>query len=399
MPADGGPALVGAGRLSFAGGAAGRAAQANMAKIFLSMSGEGRGHATRVRALVEALAADHTVRVFAPGDAHAFLAPLYAETGVEVERLPGLCFAYNGRQRLSYPATFGRLVRYLRELPATLDRLTAAFERERPDLAITDFEPALPRAARRCGVPYLSVDHQHFLRTYDLSSLPARLRWRAAYMGWIVGTFYSGQVETVVSSFYFAPLRRGCRRVTQVGVLLRPEVRAARAEVGGHLVAYWRKFVDECVLQALEQTGLEVRVYGLGARPPRGRMTFHPVSEKQFLADLAGCRALVCTAGNQLVGEALYLGKPVLALAETNNFEQEINGHFLQASGAGVAMPMSRFTAGDLHGFLAGLDQFRRRIRPERLDGLPEVLTVLRRHLPERRHAPRRVPVPQLVAA
>lgn len=348
---------------------------------------------------MEALAGEHAVRLFAPGDAYPFLAPLYAGTAVRVDPLPGLCFAYTAHQRLCYPATLRRLLRYLRQLPATLDRLTAELRREQPDLVITDFEPALPRAARRCGVPFISLNHQHFLRTYDLSGLPRRLRWHAAYMAAIVGAYHSGQVETIVSSFYFPPLRPGCRRVTQVGVLLREAVRATRPVTGQHLVAYWRKFGNEAVLRALEDTGLEVRVYGLGERPPRGRLSFHAINEAGFLADLAGCTALVCTAGNQLVGEALYLGKPVLALAETHNFEQEINAHFLRTSGAGEGMPMTEFTEGRLHRFLASLDQYRRNIRRERLDGLPAVLGVLRRHLRAGPSPARPVAVPELLAA
>lgn len=370
-----------------------------MAKIFISLSGEGRGHATRVRALVEALAGEHQVRIFAPGDAYPFLAPLYAGTEVRVDHLPGLCFAYDDRHRLRYPATLGRLLSYLRQLPATLERLTAELRREQSDLVITDFEPALPRAARRCGVPFISLNHQHFLRTYDLSGLPHRLRWHAAYMAAIVGAYYSGQEETIVSSFYFPPLRPGCRRVTQVGVLLREAVRATRPVTRQHLVAYWRKFGSEAVLRALENTGLEVRVYGLGERPPRGRLSFRAINEAGFLDDLAGCTALVCTAGNQLVGEALYLGKPVFALAETNNFEQEINAHFLRTSGAGEAMPMTEFTEGHLHRFLASLDQYRRNIRRERLDGLPAVLNVLRRHLRPAPHSVREAAVPEFLAA
>lgn len=370
-----------------------------MAKIFISLSGEGRGHATRVRALVEALSGEHLVRIFAPGDAYSFLAPLYAGTEVRVDHLPGLCFAYDDRHRLRYPATLRRLLSYLRQLPATLNRLTAELRREQPDLVITDFEPALPRAARRCGVPFISLNHQHFLRTYDLSGLPHRLRWHAAYMAAIVGAYYSGQEETIVSSFYFPPLRPGCRRVTQVGVLLRETVRAARPATGQHLVAYWRKFGSEAVLRALENTGLEVRVYGLGERPPRGHLSFHAIHEARFLADLATSTALVCTAGNQLVGEALYLGKPVFALAETGNFEQEINAHFLRASGAGEAMPMTEFTEARLHRFLAALDRYRRRIRRERLDGLPTVLSVVRRHLRAVLQPARATAVPELLAA
>ncbi len=353
-----------------------------MAKLFISLSGEGRGHATRMRALVEALAPEHTVHVFAPGDAHAFLAPLFADTPVRLHQLPGLRFGYDACDRISYLQTARRLLAYLRALPGTIECLSTRLRREQPDLVITDFEPALPRAARRCGRPFLSVDHQHFLRTSDLRQLPPLLRWRAAYMGAVVGAYYRGQVETVVSSFYFPPLRRGVRKVTQVGVFLRRAVRQTRPRTGRHLVAYWRRAVPEAVLAALERTGLETRVYGLGTRPARGRVSFHPISETRFLEDLASSTALIGTAGNQLVGEALYLGKPVFALAETGNFEQAINAHFLHTSGAGEALPMEDFTEARLHHFLARLDGYRSRIRPERLDGLPVVLEIVRRHLP-----------------
>lgn len=353
-----------------------------MARIFISMSGEGRGHATRVRAVVGALAGEHELVLYAPGDAGTFLGPLYAGTAVEVRPLRGLRFAYDDRHRLRYGRTLAEVLAYLRALPRMLDDLSGVLQREKPDLVITDFEPALARAARRCGVPFVSLNHQHFLRTYDLSGLSRRLRWHAAYMGWVVGRYYSGQQETIVSSFYFPPLRPGVGRVTQVGVLLRPEVVAAATGRGDFLVAYWRRFVDERVLAALEASGLEVRVYGLGTRPARGRVTFHAVSERGFLGDLAGCAALVSTAGNQLVGEALFLGKPVLALPETNNFEQEINGHFLQQSGAGQTVAMAAFDVGTLRRFVDRLEVYRSRMDPERMNGLPATLAVIRRHLP-----------------
>ncbi len=364
-----------------------------MARIFLSMSGEGRGHATRARALVESLSREHELTLFAPGDAFNFLWPLYAGSGVRLERLPGLRFAYDSDHRLQYLGTLRLLFRYLRELKPTLAWLGGFMRRTRPDLVITDFEPALPRAARRCGVPFLSLDHQHFLRTYDLSSLPWRLRNHAAYMRLVVGAYYRGQRETVVSSFYFPPLRPGCAKVTQIGVLLRPEVAEMRPENGKHVLAYWRRFVGNHVLEGLASTGLEVRVYGLGVRAPMNNLTFHPINEARFLEDLASCCALVSTAGNQLVGEALYLGKPVLAAPEANNFEQAINGHFLALSGAGESVDMADLHAGTVHRFLSRLDSFRRRIDRTRLNGLPDALAVIHRNLP------RRVKTPQPTAS
>lgn len=354
-----------------------------MAKIFISMSGEGRGHATRTRALTEALRTDHEVVLLAPGDAHDFLAPLYGLSSVTVCRIPGLRFTYSADQRVCYRRTLADAAGYLRQLPTLGRSLRDLIEAEQPDLAITDFEPALPRAARQSGLPFVSVSHQHFLRTYDLSSLPRPLRWRARGMAAVVGLYCSGQADTVVSSFYFPPLRRGCRDVTQVGVLLRPDVLAATPRAETHLVAYFRRFASNRLLAALAATGRGVRIYGLGARPRSGRLTFHTVSESRFVDDLASCEALVCTAGNQLVGEALHLGKPVFALPEPNNHEQFINAHFLAQSGAGDWGDFEEVDHGRLRGFLRRLDEFRAAMPRTRVNGLPATLAVLRRHLRE----------------
>jgi uncharacterized protein (TIGR00661 family) len=365
-----------------------------MARIFFSLSGEGRGHATRARAVVESLREEHQVSLFASGDAWRFLAPLYRDTAVKVHRIGGLRFHYNEERRLNFTRTGAEALRFLRRLPMLVGMLERQIRRGRPNLVVTDFEPALPRAARRLGVPFVSLDHQHFLLTYDLASLPPRLRLYAAYMALIVRAYYSGQAATVVSSFYFPPLRRGCRDVTQVGVMLRPEVLAARPERAGHLVAYFRRFAGDHLLAALHATGRAVRVYGLGACPPAGRLSFHAIEERRFVEDLAACDALISTAGNQLVGEALYLGKPVLALPEARNFEQYINAHFLAQSGAGAWREAEKVTSADVAGFLARLGGFRPPPDSARIHGLPATLAVLRRHLPAAAPRPTHLPRP-----
>ncbi|MCZ7646943.1 MAG: teichoic acid biosynthesis protein [Planctomycetota bacterium] len=352
-----------------------------MARLFYSMAGEGRGHAARARTLVELLRPRHRITLFTPGDAHALLAPLYAGTDVEVVELPGLRFRYNRRQEVAFLKTGAAGARYLWNLNALVAGLRRRIDADAPDLAIVDFEPALPRAARASGLPFVSVSHQHFLVCCDLSALPFHLRAHARFMSLIVKGYYRGQRETVVSSFYFPPLKRGNGPVTQVGVLLRPAVRDARPRDAGHLLVYLRRFGGPRVLGALKACGLPVRVYGLGAAPPDGALQFLPVDDRQFLDDLAACRALVSTAGNQLVGEALYLGKPVFALPEPRNYEQYINAHFLKASGAGDWTDFHAVEAARLRGFLGRLDFYQARIDRGKLDGNHATLEAIGRNL------------------
>ena len=151
----------------------------------------------------------------------------------------------------------------------------------------------------------------------DLTDLPARLRLHASLMAGVVRAYYSQQRATIVSSFYAPRLKPGWEHARQVGVLLRPEIREAVPSRGGHLLAYFRRTAPAGALEALARCGLPVRVYGLDGAATTRNLQFRPISEAGFLEDLAGCEAVVSTAGNQLVGEAFHLGKPVLAIPST----------------------------------------------------------------------------------
>lgn len=361
-----------------------------MATIFYSMAGEGRGHAIRVRTIVEQLRREHQLQLFAPGVAYDFLAAAYAGTEVKVTKIPGLLFHYT-RQQLDYLRTGWEGLKYLYRLPRLVRRMRQLLELHEVDLVISDFEPALARAARKTGVPLISLDHQHFLTVSDLSSLPAWLRVEAEVSSWIVNAYYHGQCETIVSSFYFPPLKpRYEGRVQQIGVLLRQEVLEAVPESGEHLLVYLRRFATLECLAALNSCGREVRVYGLGARPDEGHLRFFPIDEAGFLEDLRTCHAVVTNAGNQLVGEALALHKPILGIPEQRNFEQFINAHYLRESGGGDWCRMEEFSAARLQQFLDDCPRFRSASRHQRLCGNSTALRIIRQHLP----APR-IPVLQ----
>lgn len=333
-----------------------------MSTIFYSVMGEGRGHAARARAMVERLRGEHRVVLFTSHDALAFLRREYDDDPeVEVHETPGLVFHYSEgkldlwktiREGLSLWASAGRHAR----------RLEEHFERERPALLVCDFEPLMPRAARRQGVPVLSLDHQHFMTAYDLSSLPTRLQRWAWLMSWSMLPFQINQQKTVVSAFYKPPLRKGCEDVVQVGPLLRPAVSERTPSIGEHVLSYLRKATPERVIEDLAQLPLRVKVYGLGARASRGSVSFHEIDERTFLDDLSSCNAVIAAAGNQLLGESLYYGKPFLAMPEKNHHEQCINACFLESMGFGEWRYLERVKREDFDVFLDNRETYRSRL-------------------------------------
>ena len=361
-----------------------------MASIVYSICGEGRGHATRARAVVDGLRAHHRVTLFASGCAHEMLERYCRETGVTLHRIPGLHFEYTRLGRVALFRTVGAAANFKLSIGRYVRAVQPLLEAIAPDLVVADFEPILPRAARNLGVPFVSFDHQHYLVVSDLSALPFGLRQRAALAAPFVRALYDWQVATIVSSFYAPPLKKAFADTTLVGTLIRPEIASLRPDRGRHLVAYMRRQASADVLEVLRACGREVRLYGLGPRPAEGNLHFHAVDEARFIDDLAGCDAVVSTAGNQLVGEALYLGKPMLVLPEARNFEQAVNGHFLEQSGAGWSVS-GQLEAARLGAFLEQRETFRAAIHPDRLYGNKAAVRALERalHTPSDRAPPR----------
>ena len=333
-----------------------------MSTILYSLAGEGRGHATRVQAVVESLraAGDHRIVLLAPHDAYALLTARYGRTpGVVVRRIPGLIFHYRGH-RIDPVATAAAFARYLRNLPALIDEIDGIVRRERPDLAIADFEPALPRAAVRCGLPLVSLDHQHLFGVSDLSFLPGPLR-RHAWMIRAAARWYCPAPDrTLVCSFRFPAARRGHEngdRVVRLGPLLRPAVRDAVPVTGDHLLVYLRPNTADTVLPVLRRCGREARVYGVGPKADDGNLRFRPIDEATFTEDMRTCWAYVGGAGNQTLSETLTLGKPALVLPERNHHEQRINGHLLRNGGGGDFRILDDFGDADLAAFATNRDR------------------------------------------
>lgn len=355
-----------------------------MARIAISLCGEGRGHATRICTLVERLVGRHQIVVFTSDDALGLLRRRFAgEPRVEIREIPGIVFHYTGGRLDVFRSIRMGLDYQARTLGPLVDRLMRELEDFGADLAITDFEPALPRAAKRLGVPLISVDHQHFLLAYDLASLPWSLRLQAWLMSNAVWMYVSEPTDTVISAFFRPQLRRGWEHAVQVGPLVRREILRQRPADDGFIVSYLRRHTPFATIAALADCGMPVKVYGLGHRAGVGGVSFHEIDETRFVEDLATCHAVISAAGNQLIGEALHLGKPMLVLPERAHAEQLMNSHFLKGMGCGSFSLLEAVTPRVIHDFLDGLDHFDAaldRVRGQ-LDGTDRVVEVVEHRL------------------
>jgi uncharacterized protein (TIGR00661 family) len=350
-------------------------------RILYGVHGYGRGHATRTLALLPYLAQQHQLLILAGGDAYSAIWPDFP-----VIRIPTLGFAYG---RGSGQRSNWQTVR--RNLPGVFDLMLhgPVFDMVRgvvrdfaPDLIVSDAEAWTHHVASTLGIPRIGIDHIGIL-AYCRPPIAWHDRLEAS-LDTLCYRMLTGRPDRIiVSSFYSAPPRRP--GVCVVGTLPRQAVRDLTPSRGDHLLVYFNRAeaqLDARMLQALEGVGCPVHVYGTGRRGRRGRLTFLSLSNLPFLEDLARCRAVISTAGNQLMGEAIYLGKPVLVMPE-RCVEQRLNAAAVERLQIGMRVTCREFTAERIRFFLDRENLFTANTRRHVRDGLPEALAAVERFLRE----------------
>lgn len=349
-------------------------------RIAYGVFGYGRGHATRAAAVLKELTQRHETLVIAGGDAFDHLSQHYP-----VYRIPTLGYAYSASARRSNYRTIRQNSWHVLDIlfrgPVS-QQLTATLADFRPDVVISDAEPWTHRAARRLRIPRIGFDHFGIL-AHCRVPLPWADWFRSFRDVWIYRTLMGRPQRVVVSSFYSAPRRWD--GVEVIGPLLREEVHGVQPSLGEHYLCYLNKGQHQLTLeveQALRCIPAPVLVYGTERRGVSGNLDFRPPSSLPFIEDLARCRAVISTAGNQLVGEALHFGKPLLVMPE-DCVEQRLNASAVERLGIGMRTSMWRISPGVIEKFLRRESELRAATSLLAIDGRADALRVIERFLNE----------------
>jgi uncharacterized protein (TIGR00661 family) len=348
-------------------------------RIAYGIHGHGRGHATRAWAVLPELARQHEIQLFAGGDAYDTLSEEFL-----VEPVPALSFAYRGGTRSTW-LTLKRNMPLIADIfgvgPAT-QRVLEKLREFSPDVVLCDCEPLTFRAAELLSIPRIAFDHFGIMVRCKVA-IPWR-DWAESLVDRAVYRLLLGGPErALVSSFFPAPPRSS--HIRMVGTLLRTQARSLRPKEGSHLLVYFNKGAAQLtapLIHALDQVGVEVRLYGAGREGRSGNVAFRPPGDQPFLDDLASCRAVLCTAGNQLVGEAMHLGKPLLVVPE-RTVEQRMNAAAITRLGIGEWVRVDKLTSDCIRRFLANGSAYAERARQRAVDSKDEALETLERWMAE----------------
>jgi uncharacterized protein (TIGR00661 family) len=308
-------------------------------KVLYGVVGEGMGHAMRSRVVLEHLVAQgHEVEIMASGRAVDFLAKRFAG----VNRIHGLHMIYDENRVRRGKTLWSNVLSGAIGVPKNVGAYFELLASFRPEVVISDFESWTYLYAKAHGLPIVSIDNMQVLSRCTLPDA-VLAGHEADFM--VAKAFVKSKLpfcdEYFITSFFRPPVRKPRTRLFPP--ILRPEILSAQRSRGEHLLVYQTAEGNDGLAETLAKTGLECRIYGMRRsiteEQIEGNLRYRPFSEQGFIDDLASSRGVIAGGGFTLMGEAVYLHKPMLAVPVGGQFEQVLNSRYLALEGFGTWAP------------------------------------------------------------
>jgi len=331
-------------------------------RILYGVTGEGMGHATRSKVTCEHLVASgHEVKIVVSGRAHAFLAKSFPD----VVEIKGLTIKYVDN-RMDRDGTLAKNVLAAPGLVASN--------------VSTYFDSFAYLFAKRHDLPVLSIDNQQIISRCKLGKF-AKEGVKVDYQ--MTKAFVRAKLPAcdhyVVTTFFYPPMRpKYEKETTLVPPILRRSIIDAKkkAHAGEHVLVYQTSASDTKLVEELNRVrSAKFVVYGLRKNARHGNCTLKEFSEDGFVEDLASARAVVQNGGLSLMGEAVYLGKPIFSVPVRNQYEQILNARYLEELGYGLGA--ERLEADLLRLFLDETPKYAARVAKHKQDGNRELFDVV----------------------
>ncbi len=347
-------------------------------RILYGVVGEGMGHAIRSRVILDELVKKHDVQVVVSGRAHDYLAKRAGEH-LSVKKIWGFTIVTDDNEVRNFRTLLENLKgAFTGGWPKNIKAYFDIADNFKPDVVISDFETWSYLYGVNHRLPVVSVDNMQIINRCKHE--PEITRGHEASFQIAKGLIKAkvpGAYHYLITTSFYPPVRK--KRTTLHPPILRPEILATKPEPGQHLLVYQTYTTNKELPEILKRTGVECRIYGLRRDLKEevrdGTLVYKPFSEAGFIDDLRTARGVVASAGFTLMGEAVYLHRPMLTEPVGKQFEQIVNARYLQKEGYGLhAEELNEARLGE---FLERIPEFEKNLARYSQDGNRDLLTKL----------------------
>ena len=323
--------------------------------VFYCVCSEGMGHAIRTGVIVDKIKDDYDVYLFSSDRAYEYLNSKFDN----VYEIGGFNTVYINNKVNNLKTLSNALKRNPTNIKVGYEKLYKKARELRPDVIVTDFEIYATAVSKLLNIPLISLDNIHMM-TQTKIDYPKKHYAEMIKAKGVVKTYVVRPKVHILTSFFYPRIRPRKNAVLYPPVI-REEILKLEPVEGDHVIVYQTSRESVKLVERLKSLKDEkFIVYGFNKNEVDGNLTYKEFNEDVFYDDLASSKAVICNGGFTFITEAICLKKPIYSVPAIGNFEQTLNGFYVEKLGYGEYHEV--MSAEKVKAFLTRLPKYQKRL-------------------------------------
>ncbi len=319
-------------------------------RIFYSVCGEGMGHAIRSSVILEHLTKKYDVYIFSSERAYEFLNSKFDN----VFEIGGFNTVYENNVVRTKKTFFKALKANPTNLKEGYNVLYKECKRIKPNIIISDFENYSSMLSKIMNIPLISLDNIHMLTQCEYD-YPPNHRADMLTAKAVTKSYILRPKRHIITSFFYPPLKHP-KMTALYPPVLREEIMKLEPVEGEHVLVYQTAESSINLMEELKKLDYKFIVYGFNKDEVDENLTYRSFNEEQIFEDMRTAKAIIVNGGFTMISEAIYLKKPIYSTPAHKNFEQILNGFYVEKLGFGEYH--DKLDVKKIENFLDNLDKY-----------------------------------------
>ena len=323
--------------------------------VFYCVCGEGMGHAIRTGVIVDRIKDKYDVYIFSSDRAYEYLNSKFDN----VYEIGGFNTVYINNKVNNLKTLSDALKRNPTNIKVGYENLYKKARQLHPDVIVTDFEIYATMLSKLRNIPLISLDNIHMI-TQTKIDYPKDHYVEMLKAKGVIKTYVVNPKIHILTSFFY-PRVRAKKNAVIYPPIIREDILKLTPKKGDHIIVYQTSRESGKLVRRLKSLKDEkFIVYGFNKNEIDENLTYKEFNEDEFYDDLASSKAVICNGGFTFISEAIHLKKPIYSVPAIGNFEQTLNGFYVQKLGYGEYHEV--MSAQRVANFLKKLPKYQKRL-------------------------------------
>ncbi|WP_297897957.1 MJ1255/VC2487 family glycosyltransferase [Methanobrevibacter sp.] len=347
-------------------------------KIFYAVCGEGMGHAVRSAVILEKLTKEenkdkYEIYIFSSDRAYKYLNSKFDN----VFEIGGFNTVYENNEVKNKRTLLNAIKTTPNNLKENYGILFKKAREVKPNIIISDFENYSSILSKIINVPLISLDNIHMI-TQTLVDYPPYHRQDMLKAKSVIRSYIMRPKRYILTSYFFPKIKNPDKAVIYPPVI-RDKIKNLKTKYDDYIFVYQTSDSNKELIKTLKEFDEKFIVYGFNKEGNEENLTFRKFNEDKIYDDMCNAKAVISNGGFTLISEAIYLKKPIYSIPAIGNFEQLLNGFYIDKLGYGEMH--EKINVSTLKSFLNNLKKYQKNLYNIKNSDNSEIIQELERSI------------------